>query len=392
MEGSDAWCFAPEISYGTHLTHGFFDAHLHVDIGIVSKNNNLAWYSARTIWYSNLRSMPANLPVPWIWWYLGLHNIRYPPEQWPSVFPTVLGPFWSSRPGDRLHGPPKDFQPADQTGGDFFRVEMAAPLRDWGKGAGRFASFFLEKPISRFAEEAGLQTWSWSCHVMSTSSYSGSQTCSKELVYIAASGPFMRAASFDSRKQSIGGPEAKLECSCLPSLFISRSAIAGRAFLVWKGLVLGQNRVSQQNRPLISINYYVGQKLLIYYAFPMFPQELKNSIVCCVALPSQSGPLAPWAEADEFSYGSTIRACGHAWHRSLLLCNQTLGHRAVGKGSPARCFRPMSLPSGKHTRSYRTWPIEFVDLPMKIVIFHSKLFVYQRVVGNMIKIDQTSAV
>ena len=39
------------------------------------------------------------------------------------------------------------------------------------------------------------------------------------------------------------------------------------------------------------------------------------------------------------------------------------------------------LPSGNLTVRYWKWPIEIADLPfLKIVIFHSKLLVYQRVV------------
>ena len=37
------------------------------------------------------------------------------------------------------------------------------------------------------------------------------------------------------------------------------------------------------------------------------------------------------------------------------------------------------LPSGKLTVRYGKWPIEIADLPLKLVIFHSVLHVYQRV-------------
>ena len=43
-------------------------------------------------------------------------------------------------------------------------------------------------------------------------------------------------------------------------------------------------------------------------------------------------------EADEFSYGSTIRACGSAWLQSLLLCNQMLGRAWPWPGTCSHCF------------------------------------------------------
>ena len=49
---------------------------------------------------------------------------------------------------------------------------------------------------------------------------------------------------------------------------------------------------------------------------------------------------------------------------------------AISRGSSHIVTRP-----GKHTKNYWTWPIEIVDLiyPLKIVIFHSYVTVYQRV-------------
>ena len=41
------------------------------------------------------------------------------------------------------------------------------------------------------------------------------------------------------------------------------------------------------------------------------------------------------------------------------------------------------LPCGNLVIGYWTWPIEIVDLPKNMVIFHSKLLVYQRVSNKM---------
>ena len=40
------------------------------------------------------------------------------------------------------------------------------------------------------------------------------------------------------------------------------------------------------------------------------------------------------------------------------------------------------LPSGKHTKTYGTSPFSICKSTMSMAIFHSKLFVYQRVMGS----------
>ena len=48
--------------------------------------------------------------------------------------------------------------------------------------------------------------------------------------------------------------------------------------------------------------------------------------------------------------------------------------------SPAKMMVLIGIPSGNLLHGYWTWPIEIVDLPIdSMVIFHSFLYVYQRV-------------
>lgn len=58
-------------------------------------------------------------------------------------------------------------------------------------------------------------------------------------------------------------------------------------------------------------------------------------------------------EADEFSYGSTIRACGSAWLQSLLLCNQMLGRAWPWPGTCSHCFFQM-ISIGKYWKHDQT--------------------------------------
>ena len=48
---------------------------------------------------------------------------------------------------------------------------------------------------------------------------------------------------------------------------------------------------------------------------------------------------------------------------------------------------PRELPPGKHTKSYWKWPIEFFDLPISMVIFHSCVTNYQRVNLDFMRIS-----
>ena len=62
------------------------------------------------------------------------------------------------------------------------------------------------------------------------------------------------------------------------------------------------------------------------------------------------------------------------WQFSIANCNK------LPEGNFCQ-LRLGNLPSGKQTVCYWRWPIEIVDFPIKIDIFQSFLYVYQRVSG-----------